>query len=249
MKKMVCNLAKTGLALAIYVGSVGIGASAVSAAAAKPAATASSAAVVAYDKLFAAFAKVNSYSYKAKSTMTTAGQKTQMTMESDIIMKPKPAFSMKTSFNDGTQNVTQEIISVGNKMYIKTPDGEWVATPGEASNEDQSAGADNIFNKQFKQVIDKTEVKKVGTDQEITITVNPAKYNKLFLAKGEEGSGDAETKKLQMKITVDTKTSLPKKMYMISEMTVMGQTMKTEMTYTYVSYNKVKEIKVPNVSQ
>lgn len=252
MRKMVRTLAKTGLALMICLSTIGIGASAVSAAEAKkPAATSSSEAVAAYDKLIKAFAKVNSYSYTAKSTMTTSGQKTQMTMEGDIILKPKPAYSMKMSYNDGTQKMTQEIISVGNKMYIKSPDGKWVATPGEIGNNELSAEADNMFDKEFKKVIDKTEVKKVGTDQEITITINPEKYDKLYMAElvGEDENGDTKTKKFQIKFTVDTKTSLPKKMYFISETTVMGQTTKTEMTYTYKSFNKVKEIKAPKVSQ
>lgn len=247
MKKMMRKLAATGLALTISVGSIGIGASAVSAAEAKkPAATApSSIAVAAYDKLMTAFAKVNSYSYTAKSTITAAGQKTVMTMEGDMIIKPKEAFSMKTTVQVGKETVSTEVVQVGDKMYMKMPGQDWIVAPAGTIEGAAQSGSEDIFNKQFKQVIDKTEVKKNGTDQEITITINPAKYNKLFLA----GAEDTVTKKLQMKFTVDTKTSLPKKMNMISEMTAMGQTIKTDMTYNYTSYNKVKEIKAPKVAK
>lgn len=246
MRKLMRTLATTGLALTISVGSIGLGASAVSAAAAKkPAATApSSTATAAYDKLMAAFAKVNSYSYTAKSTITAAGQKTLMTMEGDMIVKPKQAFSMKTSVQVGTETISTEVVQVGGKTYMKLPDGSWTVAPA-GTIDNAASGSEDIFNKQFKQVISKTEVKKNGKDQEITITINPAKYNKLFMAEVE----GVETKKLQIKFTVDTKTSLPKKMYMITEMAMMGQTMKTEMTYNYTSYNKVKEIKAPKVSQ
>lgn len=244
MKNGMKRFAKIGMALALSFGLLGTGAAFASGAEKTIAVQKVSEGEKALGKVMAAFTKVKSFAYDATANMTTNGEKIQSKMTGEHILLPKTAFKMSTSMTVAGQKMDTSMIQVDNKLYVKLPgSAEWTASDltGSLSEDTQ---ADLMFDKSMLKAFDKISVKKVGNDQEITMTVNPKKYSELFASTSGE---EVNIKKLNIKYTVDGKTWLPKKVTMSMEAGGQGATVKTDMVYTYKSFNKVKPIKAPTV--
>jgi hypothetical protein len=236
------RIAKLGMAFVLVFGAFGTG-TAIASATSKSVAAAqkASAGEKALSKAFAAFAKVKSFAYDATLTVTTNGEKIQTKMTGEHILKPKEAFKVTTIMTYDGQKMQTSMIQANDKLYIQLPDtSEWTESELTDSPSDISQ-SDQVFDQGLLKVYDKIALKKAGTDQEITMTVDPKKYAELY--------EDSSIKKLTVKYTIDGKTSLPKKMTMSMESDEQGETLKTSMIYTFKSINKVKPIKAPTVAQ
>jgi len=243
MSKRGKRLARIGIVLGLAFGLLGSGSAFASAAPQTIAAQKVSEGEKALSKSIAAFAKIKSFSYDAKVTITADGQKIQTTVVGDQILSPKPAYKMTTSMTLMGQKMESSMIMVSDKLYMKMPgSSEWTVTEMEGLPS-ESSQADQMFDKEMLKIFEKITVKKVGNDQEISMTVNPKKYEALI---GDAAESGMKFKKVSFKYTVDGKTSLPKKVTLNMEAEADGSTVKTDMVFTYKSFNKVKPIAAPS---
>ncbi|QJD86902.1 DUF6612 family protein [Cohnella herbarum] len=246
MKNGIKRFAKLGMTLALSFGLLGTGAAFAAGAEKTIAVQKVSEGEKALGKTMAAFTKVKSFAYDATANITTNGEKIQSKSTGEHILLPKMAFKMTTTMTVAGQKTDTSIIQVDNKVYVKLPgSADWTASDltGALSEDTQ---ADLMFDKSMLNAFDKIGVKKVGNDQEITMTVNPKKYSELFES---TTAVDVNIKKLNIKYTVDGKTWLPKKVTMSMEAGADGVTVKSDMAYTYKSFNQVKPIKAPTVAK
>jgi len=240
MKNGLKRFAMLGLTFALCFGSFGAGAAFASGAEITVSAVKVSEGEKALGKAMAAFAKVKSFAYEATVNATTNGEKMQTKMVGEQILQPKSAFKVTASMVIEGQRMETSIIQTDNKAYIKMPFAkEWMVSDISGSS-DEAPQADQMFDKAMLKAFDKLTVKKVGSDQEIAMTVNPKKYSELY---------GMAVKKMSVKYTVDGKTWLPKKMTMTMEAETGGINQKSDLVYTFKSFNKVKPIIAPAVAQ